>query len=199
MHTANLSAEALTDMMFGVGALALKLPDHQIISKGEKTMINDVMQDAINKQITAELYSAYMYLSMAAYFEAKNLPGFANWLRVQFKEEQEHGLKFYDYLIERGGRVELGEIAKPPTEWEGNLEAFQAVLEHEQKVTGLINKLYEVALKQKDYATQVMLQWFINEQVEEEKSAHDIIEQLLLIEARGTAVFMLDHQLGKRE
>jgi ferritin len=162
-------------------------------------MISDVMQKAINEQINAEFYSAYMYLSMAAYFEAKNLPGFARWLRVQFNEEQVHAVKFYDYLVDRGGRVELGAIAKPPVEWEGNLEAFQAVLEHEQKVTGLINKLYEVALKQKDYATQVLLQWFINEQVEEEKNACDIVEQLLLIDAHGTAVLMLDHQLGKRE
>jgi ferritin len=162
-------------------------------------MINDKMQDAINEQITAEFYSAYMYLSMSAYFEAKNLHGFAKWLRVQAQEEQGHALKFYDYLIERGGRVQLGAINQPPLEWGSNLEAFQAVLVHEQKVTGMINKLYEVALKQKDYAAQVMLQWFINEQVEEEKNAGDIIEQLLMIEAHGTAVLMLDHQLGKRE
>jgi ferritin len=162
-------------------------------------MISEKMQEAINEQIQAEFYSAYMYLSMSAYFECRNLPGFAKWLRVQSQEEQTHALKLYDYLIERDGVVQLQPIAKPPLEWEGNLEAFQAVLEHEQKVTGLINKLYEVALKQKDYATQVMLQWFINEQVEEEKNAHDIIEQLLLIDARGTAVLMLDHQLGKRE
>jgi ferritin len=156
------------------------------------------MQEAINEQIQAEFYSAYMYLSMSAYFENRNLPGFAKWLRVQFQEEQVHALKLYDYLIERDGVVKLQPIAQPPLEWEGNLEAFQAVLEHEQKVTGLINKLYEVALKQKDYAVQVMLQWFINEQVEEEKNAHDVIEQLLLIDARGTAVLMVDHQLGKR-
>ena len=161
-------------------------------------MISEKMQAAINDQIQAEFYSAYMYLSMSAYFEARNLPGFAKWLRVQFQEEQTHALKLYDYLIERDGVVQLKPIAEPPLEWEGNLEVFQAVLEHEQKVTGLINKLYEVALKQKDYAAQVMLQWFINEQVEEEKNAHDIIEQLLLIDARGTAVLMLDHQLGKR-
>jgi len=161
-------------------------------------MISEKMQEAINDQIQAEFYSAYMYLSMSAYFECRNLPGFAKWLRVQFQEEQTHALKLYDYLIERDGVVKLQPIQEPPTEWEGNLEAFQAVLEHEQKVTGLINKLYEVALKQKDYAAQVMLQWFINEQVEEEKNAHDIIEQLLLIDARGTAVLMLDHQLGKR-
>ena len=162
-------------------------------------MISEKMQEAINEQIQAEFYSAYMYLSMSAYFEARNLPGFAKWLRVQFQEEQTHALKLYDYLIERDGVVQLQVIKEPPLQWEGNLEAFQAVLEHEQKVTGLINKLYEVALKEKDYASQVMLQWFINEQVEEEKNAHDIIEQLLLIDARGTAVLMLDHQLGKRE
>jgi len=161
-------------------------------------MISEAMQDAINEQIKHEFYSAYMYLSIAAFFEAKNLPGFAKWLRVQFQEEQAHALKFYDYLIERNGRVQLGALPQPPVEWDGNLEAFQAVLEHEQKVTGLIYKLYEIALKQKDYAAQIMLQWFINEQVEEEKNASDIIEQLLLIDARGTAVLMLDHQLGKR-
>lgn len=162
-------------------------------------MISKAMQDAINEQIKNEFYSAYMYLSMAAYFENKNLPGFAKWLRVQFKEEQVHALKFYDYLIERSGRVDLLAIPQPPCEWESSLEAFQKVLEHEQKVTGMIHKLYELAHKEKDYATQVELQWFITEQVEEEKNAADIIEQLLLIDARSTAVLMLDHQLGKRE
>jgi ferritin len=136
---------------------------------------------------------------MSAYFEARNLPGFAKWLRVQFQEEQGHALRFYDYLIRRGGRIKLHEIVQPPVEWEGSLEAFQAVLTHEQKVTGLIDKLYAQAVKEKDYATQVEMQWFITEQVEEEKSASDIIEQLLLLDARGTAVLMLDHQLGKRE
>ena len=162
-------------------------------------MIKEIVQEAINEQINAEFYSAYMYLSMSAYFAARNLPGFAKWLRVQAVEEQGHALKLFDYLIERDGVIELKPIKVPQLQWDGNLEAFQAVLEHEQKVTDLIYKLYEVALKQKDYATQVMLQWFINEQVEEERSAHDIIEQLLLIDARGTAVLMLDHELGKRE
>ena len=162
-------------------------------------MLSKAMQDAINEQIKNEFYSAYMYLSMAAYFEAKNLPGFAKWLRVQFREEQEHAMKFYDYVLERNGTVNLQAIPQPPVEWEGNLEAFQHVLEHEQKVTGMINKLYETALEEKDYASQIMLQWSISEQVEEEKNASDIIEQLLLIDARGTAVLMLDHQLGKRE
>ena len=161
-------------------------------------MLSETMQDAFNEQIKNEFYSAYLYLSMSAYFEAKNLPGFAKWLRVQFQEEQVHALKFYDYVIERNGRVHLLAISQPHFEWENNLDAFQKVLEHEQKVTGMINKLYELALDEKDYASQVELQWFINEQVEEEKNASDIIEQLLMIDAKGTAVLMLDHQLGKR-
>ncbi len=162
-------------------------------------MISETMQEAINEQIKHEFYSANMYLAMSAYFECRSLPGFAKWLRVQFQEEQGHALKFYDYLIQRGGRVKVHEIAQPPFEWEGNLEAFQAVLTHEQKVTSLIDKLYAQAVKEKDYATEVELHWFISEQVEEEKNAADIVEQLLLIDARGTAVLMLDHQLGKRE
>lgn len=162
-------------------------------------MLSKAIQDAINEQIKNEFYSAYMYLSMAAYFENKNLPGFAKWLRVQFQEEQVHALKFYDYVIERNGRVNLLAIPQPPAEWDSNLDAFQKVLEHEQKVTGMINKLYELALAEKDYASQVELQWFINEQVEEEKNASAIIEQLLMVDAKGTVVLMLDHQLGKRE
>jgi len=161
-------------------------------------MINQAMQDAINEQIKNELYSAYLYLSMSAYFEERNLPGFAKWLRVQFEEEQVHGLKFYDYVHERGGTVKLQAIAQPPAEWKSSLDAFQQVLEHEQKVTGLIHKLYALALKENDYASQVMLQWFITEQVEEEKNATDIIAKLQMIEERGTAVLMLDHELGHR-
>ena len=161
-------------------------------------MISQAMQDAINEQIKNELYSAYLYLSMSAYFEGRNLPGFAKWLRVQFEEEQGHALKFYDYVHERGGTVKLQAIAQPPSEWKSNLDAFQQVLDHEQKVTGLIHKLYALALKENDYASQIMLQWFISEQVEEEKNATDIIAQLQMIEERGTAVLMLDHELGHR-
>jgi len=161
-------------------------------------MISQAMQDAINEQIKNELYSAYLYLSMSAHFEERNLPGFAKWLRVQFEEEQEHALKFYDYVHERGGTIKLLAIAQPPAEWKSSLDAFQQVLEHEQKVTGLIHKLYALALKENDYASQVMLQWFISEQVEEEKNATEIIAQLQMIEEHGTAVLMLDHQLGKR-
>ncbi len=162
-------------------------------------MISKIMQDAINEQIKNELYSAYLYLAMSAYFEERNLAGFASWLRVQASEEQEHAMKFYDYLHDRGGQVVLKAIEQPPAEWKTNLEVFEQVLEHEQKVTSLINKLYEQALKENDYPSQIMLQWFINEQVEEEKNASQIIENLKLIDARGTAVLMLDHDLGKRK
>ena len=161
-------------------------------------MISQAMQDAINEQIKHEFYSAYLYLAMSAHFEEENLGGFATWLRVQFQEEQAHALKFMDYLYERGGAVKLQALDQPPVKFGLHLEVFQQVLEHEQKVTGLIHKLYELALKENDYASQVMLQWFINEQVEEEKNATDIIASLKLIEAKGTAVLMLDHELGHR-
>jgi ferritin len=156
------------------------------------------MQDAINEQIKNEIYSAYLYLSMSAHFEGRNLNGFAKWLRVQANEELGHAMKFYDYLFERGGQVVLKAIEQPPSEWKSNLEVFEQVLEHEQKVTAMINKLYEQALKENDYPSQILLQWFINEQVEEEKNATQIIENLKLIDAHGTAVLMLDHELGKR-
>jgi ferritin len=161
-------------------------------------MISKTMLDAINEQIKNEFYSAYLYLSMSAYFQEKNLPGFAAWLRIQFQEEQVHALKLYDHVLDRGGQVDLRAIAQPPADWKTNLEAFQLVLEHEQHVTALINKLYETALAEKDYAAQVLLHWFIDEQVEEEKNATEIVEQLKLIDAHGTPVLMLDHRLGKR-
>ena len=161
-------------------------------------MISKAMQDAINEQIKHEFYSAYLYLAMSAHFEEENLGGFATWLRVQFQEEQAHALKFMGYLYERGGAVNLQALDQPPMKFGSHLEVFQQVLEHEQKVTGLIHKLYELALKENDYASQIMLQWFINEQVEEEKNATDIIASLKLIEAKGTAVLMLDHELGHR-
>jgi ferritin len=161
-------------------------------------MINKTVQDAINEQIKNELYSAYLYLSMAGYFEALNLSGFANWMKVQATEEQEHAMKFFEYVFERGGRVQLKAIEQPPFDWKSPMDAFVQVLEHEQKVTAMIHGLYALALKENDYASQVMLQWFITEQVEEEKNAAAIIEQIKMIEAHETAVLMLDHDLGKR-
>ena len=161
-------------------------------------MMNKSMQDAMNEQINKELFSSYLYLSMAAYFEDKNLPGFANWMRIQADEEREHAMKFYDFILERGGRVVLKAIDAPKTDWNSNLEVAEEVAAHEAMVTASINDLYELALKVKDYPSQVLLQWFITEQVEEENSAAQIVADLKLIEDRGTAVLMLDKQLGKR-
>ena len=161
-------------------------------------MISNSMQKAINEQINKELYSSYLYLSMAAYFEDKNLPGFAKWMHVQADEERGHGMKFFGHLVDRGGKVTLAPIAGPETEWKTNLEVFKQVQAHEAAVTASINALYELALKEKDYPAQVLLQWFITEQVEEEKNAADNVHQLELIDAKGTAVLMLDKQLGKR-
>ncbi len=161
-------------------------------------MLGKKLQDALNEQIKNELYSGYLYLAMSAYFETNNLPGFAHWMRVQAGEEQEHALKFFDFIVDRGGRVVLHAIDQPPVEFHSPLAVFEATLEHEQKVTGLINKLYELAVAENDYPAQVMLQWFINEQVEEEKNATQIVETLKMIGDKGQALIMLDRELGQR-
>ena len=164
----------------------------------EEKMISAALQKAINEQINKELYSSYLYLSMAAYFEDQNLPGFATWMYVQEGEEREHGKKFYEYLVDRGAKVELKAIAAPATTWKSSLDVFKEVQKHEAAVTASINSLYELALSEKDYASQIMLQWFITEQIEEEKNAAEIVQKLELIESKGTAVLMLDHELGHR-
>jgi ferritin len=156
------------------------------------------MLSAINEQIQYEFASAYLYLSMAAFFEEGNLPGFAKWMYVQAKEEQGHAMKFFDYVIDRGSRVRLQALEQPEQEWKSPLALFESVLEHEKMVTDRIHALYALAVKENDYATQVQLQWFITEQVEEEKNATQIIDQLKMIEARGTAILFLDKQLAKR-
>lgn len=162
------------------------------------SMIGKAMQDAMNEQINKEFFSSYLYLSMAAYFEDKNLTGFAHWMRLQAEEEREHAMKFYNFILDRGGKVRLAAINAPETDWKSNLEVAEQVAEHEGKVTASINDLYELALKEKDYPAQAMLQWFITEQVEEEKNAAELVAKLRLIEERGTAVLMLDHRLSKR-
>lgn len=162
-------------------------------------MLSEKVITAINEQINHELFSAYLYLSMSAYFEASSLPGFAKWTRMQAQEETEHALKFFDYIADRGGRIELQAIDKPQKEWGSALEAFKAVLEHEQKVTSLINKLYATAVVEKDYATEVLLHWFISEQVEEEKNATAIVDQLQMMEEHKAAIINIDHHVGKRE
>lgn len=162
-------------------------------------MFSQELQDAMNNQINKELYSGYIYLSMAAYFDAINLPGFAHWMRLQALEEQEHALKFYTFMNDRGGRVVLEAIEQPPVEFESAVDVFERTLEHERKVTAMINDLYDLALQEDDYASQVFLQWFITEQVEEEASAAEILETLHMIGDRGHALVMMDRQLGSRE
>ncbi len=161
-------------------------------------MLNQKVQDAINEQIKNELYSAYLYLAMAAYCEAENLSGFAHWLQKQAQEEVEHAMKFYGYVNERGGRVVLQAIDQPPTEFASPQAVFEQTLGHEQLVTSMIHHLYEVAVAEKDYATQMMLHWFIDEQVEEEANATQILETLKMVGDKGHALVMLDRQLASR-
>ena len=161
-------------------------------------MVSTTIQDAVNEQIRHEVYSAYLYLSMSAYCESLSLHGSAKWLRVQWEEELSHALRLFDYLFARGGRAVLQAIDRPPADFKSPLELFQQVLSHEQKVTSLIDKLYDVALKENDHAAQVELQWFIKEQVEEEKNASAIVQQLEMIGGHTGALMMLDRQLGKR-
>jgi ferritin len=161
-------------------------------------MLSKKLQDALNDQITNELYSAYVYLAMSAHLTGANLPGFARWMRLQSQEEYSHAMKIYDFVLQRGGRVVLKPIDQPPAQYKSPLDVFQQALKHEQKVTGLINRLYELAIKENDYPTQIMLQWFITEQVEEEHAAGDVEEQLKMIGNEPTALFLLDQQLGAR-
>jgi ferritin len=162
-------------------------------------MISKKIHAGFNKQINHEFYSAYLYLSMGAYFESLNLSGFANWMRVQAKEEMAHAMKFFDHLRDRGARVELEAIEKPKVKWISPLDAFKAAYEHEQFITGKINSLYGLAEKETDYAAKVFLDWFVKEQVEEEASASNVVQLLERIKDSGSGLVMLDKQLGKRE
>ncbi len=161
-------------------------------------MIKQSVVDSMNNQIMHELYSAYFYLSMSAHCERENLPGFAAWLKVQAQEEQEHAMKFYEYLQDRGAKIVLQAIPQPPVDFASPLAIFEQVYAHEQKVTGLINAIYDVATAEKDTASQVFLQWFITEQVEEEKNASTILDMLKKIGDHVGSLYQLDHQLGKR-
>lgn len=161
-------------------------------------MIHEKMEQAINDQMNAEIYSSYLYLSMSAYFESINLKGFSNWMRVQAMEELSHFRKFYDYLVMRGGRVILTEIQAPPAEWESPLAAFENVLSHEQMVTGRINDLVDLSSELKDHASNSFFQWFVDEQVEEESSADDLIQNLKLNENNPGGLFIIDKELAQR-
>lgn len=161
-------------------------------------MLNKKVEDAINEQINAELWSAYLYLSMAAYFEDEGLPGFANWMKIQYQEETSHAMKFFDYVNERGGRVILKPIDKVENEWKDIIHVFEETLKHERLVTSLINNLVDVAMAEKDHATFNFLQWFVGEQVEEEASAEDIINKLKMLDGKGPGLFMMDKEMAAR-
>lgn len=162
-------------------------------------MLSQTLHDAINEQINYELYSAYIYLAMAAYYDSITRPGFAHWMRVQAQEEVEHAMKFYTYIYDRGGKVALQAIEQPPADFRSELDAFEKALAHERKVTARINDLYAQAVKDNDYASQSFLRWFVDEQVQEERDASQIVEMLKMIGDSKNGLFMLDHELGERK
>jgi ferritin len=161
-------------------------------------MISQKIGDALNDQIRKEVYSSYLYLSMAAQFASMNLNGFAHWMKIQTGEETKHAMKIYDHLNERNGRVILQQIDAPPSSWKSAKEMFQDAYQHEQKVTESINKIVELARAEKDYATDALLQWFVNEQVEEEASTNEILQKLQLMGDSPVALLVLDSELSKR-
>ena len=161
-------------------------------------MINDKVHELLNQQITNELYSGYLYQAMAAYFEEQDLPGFAVWYTAQAQEEVIHAFKFYNHLIERGARIELGAIEKPPVEWASPLAAVEAALDHEKKITADINRIYEAADETKDYASRPILDWFVEEQIEEEDNATNNVQKLRMVGDKGNGLYMLDKEMGAR-
>ena len=160
--------------------------------------MNKKIEQEINKQINAEFYSAYLYLSMSAYLSSINLNGFASWMKVQYQEEMDHATKFYNYVIERGGTITLEAIEKPKSSWNGIIEVIEETFAHEQLVTSLINNLMQVAHEENDYASVSFLQWFVDEQVEEEASVDEVLQQLKLIDGKGSGLFMLDREAKTR-
>ncbi len=161
-------------------------------------MLDPKMQEALNEQINAELFSAYLYLAMSAYFEHQNLPGFAQWMRVQAREELEHAMKIYHFVHERRGRVVLKAVAEPPADWDSPVAAFEQTLRHEQEVTRRIHNLVRLARSLEDYATEVFLHWFVEEQVEEEAQAEAVLQRLQSVADHPPALLMLDRELGQR-
>ena len=161
-------------------------------------MLNPKVEQAINEQINAELYSAFLYLSMSAYFQRQNLPGFAKWTYVQYLEETTHALKFFNYVNERGGSVKLAAIKEPPTEWKNPVDVYDAIYKHEQLVTSLIYRIVDIAIQERDHASNNMLQWYVVEQVEEEANASLILEQLKRIGNAQESLYVLDKELGMR-
>lgn len=161
-------------------------------------MIDKKIESAINEQINAEFFSAFLYLSMSAYFAGQNLNGFANWMMVQYKEESAHAMKFINFLNERGGKVELKSIERPGNEWNSPLHVFEETLKHEEIVTSLINNLVDLSIQQKDHATNNFLRWYVQEQVEEESNATNIIGKLKMIKDSMNGLYLIDQELGQR-
>ena len=161
-------------------------------------MMNGKTQDAFNKQVNAELFSSYLYLSMSAYFESQNLKGMAGWMRVQAQEENTHAMKLFDFINECGGRVVLTQIDTPKTEWSSPLEAFEQAYKHEVEVTAMIHDLVDLSLSEKDHAANTFLQWFVTEQVEEEAMTQEVRDKLKLVSNNPVALFMIDQELGQR-
>ncbi len=161
-------------------------------------MLNKRVEKELNQQLNQEMYSAYLYLSMSAYLASQNLQGFANWMKIQFQEEQDHAMKLYTYILDRGGRVSFDTIEAPEEEWGSIIEVFEKVLAHEQSITANINELVNTSIEEKDHATVSMLQWFVTEQVEEESSVSDLLDQLKLIKGEGAGLFMLDREARQR-
>jgi ferritin len=162
-------------------------------------MLSKKMEKALNEQVNAEMYSAYLYLAMSAYFEDQNLSGFANWMYVQAQEEMTHAMKIYRYIHDRGGRVLLEQIDKPQTEWDSTEKVMEEVYSHEQKVTGMIHDLVNLAREEKDHGTDNMLQWFVGEQVEEEANADELLQQVKMIGGKPQGLLMLDRELKQRQ
>lgn len=161
-------------------------------------MIKKRVEEELNKQLNAELYSAYLYLSMSAYCADNNLAGFSHWMRLQFEEEQAHAMRFFQFILDRGGKVELKAINEPKHDWKDIIDVFENVLRHEQHITSMINDLVNVAMEERDHATVNFLQWYVSEQVEEEATVSDLLDQLRLIEGKGPGLFMLDREAKTR-
>ena len=161
-------------------------------------MLTEKMQQALNDQVAAEFYSAFLYLSMSAYLDSMDMPGAANWMFVQYREELSHAEKIFDFVVEREGRALVKGFDAPPVEWDSPLAVFEAAYEHEKKVTAMINELVSLAREEKDYATEFFLQWFVTEQVEEEDSVRTVLDQLKLAGSHPHGIFMMDRALGER-
>ncbi len=161
-------------------------------------MMKQVIQDALNAQINREMYSSNLYLAMSAYYASTNLNGFANWMRIQAQEEMDHAMKFYDYMIDRGAKVVIDKIEAPKLEWESPLDAFEASFKHEQFISENINKLADLAIKENDHATNNLIQWFVNEQVEEEANVDEIVSRMKMLGNFGGGLFMIDNELKQR-